>query len=65
MATQLPLTTALAIIPSLPRPLLNRLVERAIDHMDALDGDRALEDDDPAEDEHDKEPPLGWSAFSG
>ena len=43
-ASALPI--ALALIPSLPRPLLKHLVERAIDHLDALDGDSDLEDDD-------------------
>jgi hypothetical protein len=54
-ASALPLATALAIIPTLPRPLLNRLVERAIDHMDRQDGDPDLEPDDPPEDTHDRE----------
>ena len=57
-ASALPLATALAIIPTLPRPLLNRLVERAIDHMDEQDGDADLEPDDPPEDENDRE--LVW-----
>lgn len=40
------LPIALATIPSLPRPLLKRLVERAIDRLDELDGDPDLEDGD-------------------
>lgn len=36
------------VIPSLPRPLLCRLVARAIEHLDEMDGDPDLEDDDPA-----------------
>ena len=43
-ASALPI--ALALILSLPRPLLKHLVERAVDHLDALDGDSDLEDDD-------------------
>jgi len=43
VGSQLPLNIALSVIPSLPRPLLARLVERAIDRMDALDGDADLE----------------------
>lgn len=42
---------ALAVIPSLPRPLLNRLVERAIERLDELDGDADFEDATDAEDE--------------
>lgn len=42
------LSTALSVIPSLPRPLLCRLVARAIEHLDEMDGDPDLEDDDPA-----------------
>lgn len=45
MATQHPLAIALSVIPSLPRPLLSRLVTRAIEHLDDLDGDADLEDD--------------------
>lgn len=33
----------LAAIPSLPRPVLSRLVSRMIDHLDELDGDTDLE----------------------
>ena len=45
-----PLDVLLSAIPSLPRRELGRLVERAIDHMDRLDGDPDVEDDDPAGD---------------
>jgi hypothetical protein len=41
------LDTLLAAIPSLPRPLLDRLVAHMIDHIDEVDGDADLEDDDP------------------
>ena len=60
-ASALPLADALAIIPSLPRPLLSRLVARAIDRLDEIDGDPDLEpddhaeDDDPGEDNGDRE----------
>jgi len=35
----------LATIPSLPRPVLARLVARMIDRLDELDGDTDLEPD--------------------
>lgn len=47
-ASALPFATALAVIPSLPRPLLSRLVSRAIERLDEIDGDPDLEDDDPS-----------------
>lgn len=40
-----PLALALSAIPSLPRPLLSRLVARAIERLDELDGDPDFEDD--------------------
>ena len=40
------ISTAAAVIPSLPRPYLKRLVERAIDRLDEIDGDPDLEDGD-------------------
>jgi hypothetical protein len=46
------LEVALGVIPSLPRPLLSRLVQRAIDHLDQLDGDCDLEEDDYGEEDH-------------
>ena len=49
-AQALPLHVALSVIPSLPRPMLARFVTRAIEQLDAMDGDPDLEDDDPAED---------------
>lgn len=58
IASALPLSAALAIIPSLPRPLLSRLVARAIERLDEMDGDADLEQDDwPEEDD-----PSGGSA---
>lgn len=44
-ASALPI--ALALIPSMPRPVLKRLVERMIDRIDVLEADADLEDDDP------------------
>jgi len=54
MATRpsVPLATMLAAIPSLPRPVLSRLVQQLIDRLDDLDGDADLEPDDDDE-EHD------------
>jgi hypothetical protein len=54
-AKALPFDLALSVIPSLPRPLLARFVARAIERMDAEDGDPDLEPDDPPEDGHDAE----------
>ena len=45
-ATALPLRAMLATIPSLPRPILARLVARMIERLDEQDGDPDLEDDD-------------------
>jgi hypothetical protein len=56
-ASALPLSTVLASIPSYPRPVIERLVVRLIEHLDEQDGDSDLEpdneceDDDPAEEE--------------
>jgi hypothetical protein len=54
-AERLPLDDLLSVLPSLPRPLLNRLVANLIECMDEQDGDCDREDDDPAEDTHDRE----------
>src|SRR5438105_928584 len=57
IGSHLPLNVALAIVPTLPRPILSRLVARAIERMDELDGDADLEpevteqDDEPEEDD--------------
>lgn len=46
---RLPADIALAVIPSLPRPALERLVQRLIDRLDDMDGPTEdIEDDDPA-----------------
>ena len=41
----LPISLLLSVIPSLPRHALDRLVEKAIDHMDEQDGDPDAEFD--------------------
>lgn len=48
------MSAALDLIPALPRRLLERFVQRAIEHLNGLDGDTDLElsgDDEPSEDE--------------
>jgi hypothetical protein len=48
-ASALPLSAVLASIPSFPRPVIERLCARLIDHLDEQDGDSDVEDDDPVE----------------
>lgn len=49
-----PVEILLAQIPSWPRPVLNRLVDRLLQHLDDLDGDPDLEaGDEPGA-------PSGW-----
>lgn len=48
-ASRLPADIALALIPSLPRPHLERLVQTLIDRMDEADGDPDLEEGDEDE----------------
>lgn len=48
-AERLPASIALALIPSLPRPHLERLVQTLIDRMDDEDGDSDFE---PEETDH-------------
>lgn len=48
-ASRLPADIALSLIPSLPRPQLERLVQRLVDHLDDEDGDPDLE---PEETDH-------------
>jgi len=55
IGSHLPLNVALAIVPTLPRPILSRLVVRAIERLDELDGDADLE---PEVTEQDDEPEL-------
>lgn len=45
-ASRLPADIALALISSLPRQHLERLVQQLIDRMDEADGDPDLEDED-------------------
>lgn len=42
-ASRLPVDVALSLIPSLPRPVLERLAQSIIDHLDAEDGDPDVE----------------------
>jgi hypothetical protein len=56
-APALPLSAALEIIPSLPRQLLSRLVARAIERLDEMDGDTDIE---PDHSEDDALPPPWW-----
>ena len=65
-ASALPLCAVLGAIPSYPLPMIERLVARLIDYLNEQDGDPDLEptgdefeEDDPAEDEHDREQ-EGW-----
>ena len=55
IGSHLPLNVALAILPSLPRPYLVRLVDNAIDLLNEQDGDADLE---PEVTEQDDEPEL-------
>lgn len=40
-----PLAVILSVLPSLPRPVLQRLTARMIDRLDEMDGDPDTEDD--------------------
>lgn len=42
-ASRLPADVALSLIPSLPRPVLERLAQQIIDHLDDTDGDTDVE----------------------
>ena len=55
IGSHLPLNVALAIVPTLPRPVLARLVARAIERLDELEGDADLE---PEVTEQDDEPEI-------
>lgn len=47
-ASRLPAEIALSVIPSLPRPVLERLAQQIIDRLDDMDApDEDREDDDP------------------
>jgi hypothetical protein len=61
IGSHMPLNVALAILPTLPRPLLARLVANAIERLDAMDGDADLEPDVTEQDDEpeiDDEPEL-------
>lgn len=66
---RLPADIALALIPSLPRPHLERLVQSLIDRMDEADGDPDLEaeetDHSSSEDDCSRESLLGASDGPG
>jgi hypothetical protein len=51
----------LAAIPSLPRPMLARLVDQMIDRLDELDGDPDDEDSGDAEQVDERESSRGQS----
>jgi hypothetical protein len=51
-ASRLPADIALSLIPSLPRPQLERLVQRLVDHLDDEDGDPDLEPEETEETDH-------------
>lgn len=60
----LPISAVLQSIPSFPRPVIERLVARLIDHLDEQDAPFAdMEEDDPAEDGHDAEREEADAAF--
>lgn len=50
-ASRLPADVALSVIPSLPRPVLERLAQSIIDRLDGMDGDPDFE---PEETDHDR-----------
>ena len=67
-AARLPADLALSIIPSLPRPVLERLAQQIIDRLDDMDApDEDREDDDPAGmmDEDELTTGLGVMAMHG
>ena len=66
IGSHLPLNVALSVLPTLPRPLLARLVAHAIDRLNEIDGDVDLEpeateqDDEPEiDDEAEEDDPAG------
>ena len=69
IGSHMPLNVALAVLPTLPRPLLARLVANAIDLLDRQDGDADLEhevteqDDEPEiDDPGEEDDPGGGNA---
>lgn len=55
----------LAAIPSLPRPMLARLVDHMIDRLDDLDGDADQEDNGDAEPVDEREPEEEYGFRTG
>lgn len=55
----------LAAIPSLPRPMLTRLVDQMIDRLDELDGDADDEDNSDAEPIDEREPEEEYGLVAG
>lgn len=49
-ASRVPADLALSVIPSLPRPVLERLAQQIIDRLDDMDGDTDLEPNGDEED---------------
>lgn len=68
-ASTLPLSAVLGAIPSYPRPMIERLVARLIDHLDGQDGDPDLEtngdeqDGSAAEDDWHIQSRPGWLSY--
>lgn len=62
----LPADIALSLIPSLPRPHLERLVQQIIDRLDGADGDSDLESGHDAEDDFALSPgAVAWTDGPG
>ncbi|MGH6697591.1 hypothetical protein [Sphingopyxis sp.] len=70
-ASRLPADIALSLIPSLPRPMLERLAQSIIDRLDDIDGDTDVEangdegDYSQSEDDCDPARLLGMDAGAG
>lgn len=64
-ASALPLSAVLASARTYPRPVIERLCQRLIDHLDEQDGDPDEEDATDAEDEGLSIAVRVWAADSG
>lgn len=64
-ASSLPLSAVLSSARSYPRPVIERLVSRLIEHLDEQDGDPDVEDATDAEDEGLSPFAQLWGAFAG
>ena len=64
-AERLPAHIALALIPSLPRPALERLVQRLIDGLDDMDPDTDLESNGDEQDGHGGEDDFHEQVWDG